>query len=290
MYPTLSVDGAIEFLLGVDFAPTITLSTSGANDVISALNVGGTVTSTVAPSNSSFRFLAGLAVLTSATASAPPIDKAVVQDGVTIRASDNNVGTVGAAYTVNDVSTIEATTNSDAAITVTRVDTVRSAPRLRATVSGASATISTRSVVDVQDFTFTSTGTVHVVDNVGLDLANMVVGTSGNRTVDNVYGVRSALAAGTNRWFFYGSGTADSALAGGLALGSVATAPGTGNLYIAGTSSTGYIDVGEYNTTTDAAAPADSRARVYVRDNGAGKEQVVVRFNTGAVQVLATEP
>jgi hypothetical protein len=27
-----------------------------------------------------------------------------------------------------------------------------------------------------------------------------------------------------------------------------------------------------------------------VRDNGAGKEQIVVRFATGAVQVLATEP
>ena len=57
-----------------------------------------------------------------------------------------------------------------------------------------------------------------------------------------------------------------------------------------GGSSNGYIQIGEFNGTSDAAAPSDNKARIYVRDNGAGKEQLVVRFNTGAVQVLATEP
>ena len=41
---------------------------------------------------------------------------------------------------------------------------------------------------------------------------------------------------------------------------------------------------------TDADAPAANGARLYSRDNGAGKSQLVVRFNTGAIQVLATEP
>ena len=40
----------------------------------------------------------------------------------------------------------------------------------------------------------------------------------------------------------------------------------------------------------DVPIPLPDGARVYVRDNGAGKTQLVVRFNTGAVQVLATEP
>ena len=40
----------------------------------------------------------------------------------------------------------------------------------------------------------------------------------------------------------------------------------------------------------DPAAPAVNRGRLYFRDNGAGKTQLVVRFNTGAVQVIATEP
>lgn len=37
-------------------------------------------------------------------------------------------------------------------------------------------------------------------------------------------------------------------------------------------------------------APDVGYGRLYFRDNGAGKTQLVVRFNTGAVQVIATEP
>jgi hypothetical protein len=57
--------------------------------------------------------------------------------------------------------------------------------------------------------------------------------------------------------------------------------------------------MGEVNTglfiqfvegSTDASAPAANRATLYARDNGAGKTQLVVRFATGAVQVIATEP
>lgn len=42
--------------------------------------------------------------------------------------------------------------------------------------------------------------------------------------------------------------------------------------------------------TADATAPAANKARLYVRDNGGGKTQLIVRFTTGAVQVIATEP
>jgi hypothetical protein len=48
-----------------------------------------------------------------------------------------------------------------------------------------------------------------------------------------------------------------------------------------------FLQVGE---TSDPAAPPTNRARVYLRDNGAGKSQLCVRFPTGAVQVVATEP
>ncbi|MEY2653437.1 MAG: Pectate lyase superfamily protein [Pseudomonadota bacterium] len=40
----------------------------------------------------------------------------------------------------------------------------------------------------------------------------------------------------------------------------------------------------------DAAAPAANSGVLYMRDNGAGKTQLCVRFATGAIQVLATEP
>jgi hypothetical protein len=42
-------------------------------------------------------------------------------------------------------------------------------------------------------------------------------------------------------------------------------------------------------STDPAAAPADG-ARLFAKDNGAGKTQICVRFATGAVQVIATEP
>ena len=49
-----------------------------------------------------------------------------------------------------------------------------------------------------------------------------------------------------------------------------------------------YLQLSELGA--DAAAPAANKARLYSRDNGSGKTQIVARFPTGAVQVIATEP
>lgn len=49
----------------------------------------------------------------------------------------------------------------------------------------------------------------------------------------------------------------------------------------------GYIEGVEI---ADPSAPATNYGRLYFRDNGAGKTQLVVRFPTGAIQVIATEP
>jgi hypothetical protein len=70
---------------------------------------------------------------------------------------------------------------------------------------------------------------------------------------------------------------------------------------IQGTSSSGYAGYfsGKVFTTkwyelteqsTFPAAPAPNRARLFVKDNGSDKTQLCVRFNTGAVKVLATQP
>jgi len=40
---------------------------------------------------------------------------------------------------------------------------------------------------------------------------------------------------------------------------------------------------------TDPAAPPANAAYIYLRDNGAGKSQLVVRFATGPVRVLAIQ-
>lgn len=49
----------------------------------------------------------------------------------------------------------------------------------------------------------------------------------------------------------------------------------------------GYIEGTEIS---DPSAPAANTGRLYFRDNGAGKTQLVCRFPTGAIQVVATEP
>ena len=51
--------------------------------------------------------------------------------------------------------------------------------------------------------------------------------------------------------------------------------------------STQFYELSEIGTP---AAPAPNRARLFVKDNGAGKTQLCVRFNTGAVQIVATQP
>ncbi|MDI6761004.1 MAG: hypothetical protein QMD05_09265, partial [Candidatus Brocadiaceae bacterium] len=62
----------------------------------------------------------------------------------------------------------------------------------------------------------------------------------------------------------------------------------------AGSSPDGKLHVGSGHITLDEiTAPANSpadKARLFVRDNGAGKTQLCAIFSTGAVQVLATEP
>ena len=50
---------------------------------------------------------------------------------------------------------------------------------------------------------------------------------------------------------------------------------------------TGYMIAGE---RSDPSAPAANHGVLYFKDSGGGKTQLVVRFNTGAVQVVATEP
>jgi hypothetical protein len=46
----------------------------------------------------------------------------------------------------------------------------------------------------------------------------------------------------------------------------------------------------EIRESGDVTAPLTNGARLYAKDNGSGKTQLVVRFPTGAVQVIATEP
>lgn len=52
----------------------------------------------------------------------------------------------------------------------------------------------------------------------------------------------------------------------------------------------GATGVVTFTERTDPAAPAADKAILYAKDNGSGKTLLVVRFNTGAIQTIATQP
>lgn len=95
---------------------------------------------------------------------------------------------------------------------------------------------------------------------------------------------------GVNRAFWYGNSLdfqqayTISTSTGNLTLNPAGDVSLTDNNLLQGTA---FIEQGEI---ADPAAPAANSARFYTKDNGAGKTQLVVRFPTGAVQILATEP
>lgn len=113
-------------------------------------------------------------------------------------------------------------------------------------------------------------------------------------------------ASSDNTWLMFGSVNVattclDNARGPGISATNYKTAfdihmgrVGTRTLAIKGGGTNGAaIELRQYDGSTitnDAAAPSDGRAVLYVKENGSGKEQLCVRFATGAVQVLATEP
>jgi hypothetical protein len=58
---------------------------------------------------------------------------------------------------------------------------------------------------------------------------------------------------------------------------------------VSGAAGAGYIEFVQ-EQSSDPAAPSANRARLFTKDNGAGKTQLAVRFASGATQVFATEP
>lgn len=69
---------------------------------------------------------------------------------------------------------------------------------------------------------------------------------------------------------------------------SLVSGPNSMFLQVDDTNDRAVITVSE--SASDAPAPGANKAALFARDNGSGKTQLCVRFNTGAVQILATEP
>lgn len=113
----------------------------------------------------------------------------------------------------------------------------------------------------------------------GKDLnGNWIIGFTPTPSAVNYLGIRNAITGASPLLAAVGTDTNIN-----LAL----SPKGTGAVFI-GDASAGAPAA--FIEQSDPAAPASNTCLVYAKDNGAGKTQFVVRFPTGAVQVLATEP
>jgi hypothetical protein len=124
------------------------------------------------------------------------------------------------------------------------------------------------------------------------DQAAMVGKSEGNGTAIYGYSGTNALHASPGKTGMYGYAGQDSGAtgvwgyspAGRGIVGSTST--GWAGYFNGKIFTNNYLQVGEIPTPP---APPSNNARLFVRDNGAGKTQLCVRFHTGAVKVLATE-
>lgn len=108
-------------------------------------------------------------------------------------------------------------------------------------------------------------------------LGNPASGVSGSGDLVGVYGHSIGDVTSKGVW---GDTTVGHAIHG------TATAGWAG--YFAGRVYTGKYH--EMKEITAPAAPPANRGRLFMRDNGSGKSQLCVRFSSGAIQVLATQP
>lgn len=95
-----------------------------------------------------------------------------------------------------------------------------SRPSLSNETSGVTFPLSTRVAFYAADPQFAATGILTLQSNIGLLVDDLTVGTSGNRTVSNAYGIQLNLTSGSNRWAIYSAGSAASAHLGKFSIGS----------------------------------------------------------------------
>jgi len=139
----------------------------------------------------------------------------------------------------------------------------------------------------------------------------VAVGFTTTASANNAVAIGNAVTASAVGSFAMGNGSAASA-DNALSLGSSSAASAASAVALGVSSSAAHgssLALGSSSATTttnqvaiaarhiealelaaDPAAPATNAGRLYFRDNGSGKTQLCVRFATGAVQVIATEP
>lgn len=171
---TLNPGGINGFRL-IDLSPTVTVSPASGvkGSGIRCLRGGGTYTMTSAQGFDSFQFFLAAPVLISATTSVPPISPSWFLNQAVVRATANNVGTMGFYQTFDDNGGIDTTTNASAAITLSDFVSFISRPTLTSAPAGAAVTVTQRRGLVVQDMVSSGAGTRTLSLNVGIDILTL---------------------------------------------------------------------------------------------------------------------
>lgn len=136
----------------------------------------------------------------------------------------------------------------------------------------------------------TSTSTAQVTTVVGSSATanltgNTAIGNAASATNSQSTAIGRLASAAANDSVALGrSSSVPAGYNGSVALGASTTVTAAAQVQIGAK----HIEFTEL--AADAAAGAANSARLYVKDNGSGKSQLCVRFASGAVQVIATEP
>lgn len=211
---TVSNVSNVMSVVPLSFAGSITHTTSLAF-IFQAYNFSTTITSTGSPGFAgSFTLFNGAPTIASSTAGVYPFP-IVAMFGATPTFNAGNVNVSSGSPTFDEggkhASVYNCTGASSQMTTSTRgwTDLVT----LKANTAGSTLTCTARTGFLWKAVAFTATGSVVLTDNIGLDLEEQSAST-GNFTSTNVYGIRSALSSGTNRYFINATGTAASRFGG----------------------------------------------------------------------------
>lgn len=253
-------------VIGVDASASLTQATvigKSASGINSTVVIGHSAAATTGSG--------GSVVIGQAASSAAQIAVAIGQ-AVTVDSSGTSSVAIGQGATITGAEGVAIGRSAAAAVVGTAVGRGATAAG-NATALGYLASASGgRAIAIGQSASATLTYNIAIGDtSSATNSQSLALGRNANAGANNgvAIGVSATVPAGWN----------DS-----VALGSSTTVTAGKQIQI------GDRHIGMTELSADPAAGATNSARLYARDNGSGKTQLCVRFATGAVQVIATEP
>lgn len=202
-------------LYGLNFSPTITDTGNTGTVQVNTFNfirADGTYTTNVA-STVSTALLMNDAMTYTVSANVAMCTPTSFGASKILQVSTANTTTCASANGFMASTTFRTQTNASANLTVTEYNAFRVAPTFTCTLGTLALGTFVGLAVNVP--TFNVGGTALTVTNyIGIDIGDLTVGASGIRTVTNTYGIRSAMASGTNKLFINHTGTAACAFGG----------------------------------------------------------------------------